>query len=284
MTLDQALARLAAVPPRLFTRERSALVEQLRKEGNAKAARIVKARRAPTIPVWIVNRLALEHRKTLHDLIAAADRLKATQLGRRKEPGGLTRAMASYRALLDRLLDHGRTMLEEVGTGAHESMLVRVERTLSAALVDAAGRETLRRGGLQQELDAPGFDVFGGARPARAGSSRRSTKWGRRAAVRQKGEERGREDQLLEQQRLERIRPLQRAVDDARAKLTAAAERTHRARARLETLLRDVRQAREELRESILASRRVGVDATRAQRALAAAGKRPPHRGSERRA
>ena len=49
MTLKEALARLAAVPPQSFTRERGRLVAQLQKAGDDKAAAHVKARRAPTL-------------------------------------------------------------------------------------------------------------------------------------------------------------------------------------------------------------------------------------------
>src|SRR5262249_4186722 len=41
----------------------------------------------------------------------------------------------------------------------------RVERTVTAALVDETARAALRRGELESELAAPGFDAFGGARP-----------------------------------------------------------------------------------------------------------------------
>jgi len=81
MTLAEALARLAAVPPKLFTRERRSLVEAMRAAGDSKTARVVQARRAPTIPVWVANRLAREHAKSLDDLIAAANHLKAASSG-----------------------------------------------------------------------------------------------------------------------------------------------------------------------------------------------------------
>jgi hypothetical protein len=78
------------VPPKLFARERSALVDQIRRAGDEKTAKIVKARRAPTIPVWVVNRLALAHPTTVDELIEAADRVKAILLGRRQEASGLS--------------------------------------------------------------------------------------------------------------------------------------------------------------------------------------------------
>jgi hypothetical protein len=111
------------VPPKLFARKRSALVDQIRRAGDEETAKIVKARRTPTIPVWVVNRLALAHPKTVDELIEAADRVKAIQLGRRQEASGLAKAMAVYRAVLDRILDHSRPLLKEAGTGNTHQML-----------------------------------------------------------------------------------------------------------------------------------------------------------------
>jgi hypothetical protein len=284
MTLDQALSRLATVPPKLFARERSAVLDQLRRAGNAKAAQIVKARRVPTIPVWAANRLALEQRKTLDELIAAADRLKAIQLGRRKEPQGLTTAMAAYRALLDRLLDHGKALLKEAGTANSHPMLLRVERTLNAALVDSSARATLRRGELQTELAAPGFDVFGGARPAKVDNRHlRAIKTqaepimpNTTAPAQQKVERRQRQRRSLMEDR-EHVRPLQAAVDNAREELAAAAEQTKIAQAHLAALQKEVRQARQNIKERAVEARRLARTLKRAQQALNAVGHRPTH-------
>ena len=162
MTLKEALARLAAVPPQSFTRERGRLVAQLHKAGDDKAAAHVKARRAPTLPVWLLNRLATEEPRGVDALIAATDRVKAAQLGRRPETGALAKAMADHRAATSHLLERGRSLLEELGARNARQMLSRVQRTLNASVVDASTRAALRRGRVEAELAAPGFDVFGG--------------------------------------------------------------------------------------------------------------------------
>jgi hypothetical protein len=270
LTLSQALSRLATVPPKLFIRERDALVDHLRRAGDKKTAKIVKARRAPTLPVWIVNRLALAHPEILDELMGAADRLKAIQLGRREEPGGLAKAMANYRAVLDRLVDHGRSLLKEAGTGNSSQMPSRVEGTLNAALVNPSSRVTLRRGELETELDAPGFDVFAGARPAeRRGRGRLA-----RASVssivpqtssgatipetsRQRAEtpRRHRRRESAEQNP-KAVRRLLATVDSARERLAAAHEETHLAKTRLADLLREVEQSKQSLKERTQEARR----------------------------
>ena len=273
MTLAEALARLAAVPPRLFTRERRSLVEGMRAAGDSKAARVVQARRAPTIPIWIANRLAREHSKSLDDLIAAADRLKAAQLGRHKGSGDLAQVMAAYRASLDRFLDPGRAIVEEAGATNVEQILSRVERTVTAALVGASARAALRRGQLESELASPGFDVFGGAQPIE-----RQRRTGRvpitparpaAAARRAHGQSALRE--AREERRRRRLEPLETAVQKSQEQLAAAQAHVPEAKARLASLRGDVRQAREDLKRRLAEGRKLEQAVRRARRALDAA-------------
>src|SRR5262249_60188293 len=97
------------------------------------------------------NRLAREHAKSLDDLIAAANHLKAAQLGRHKGSGDLARVTAAYRASLDRFLDHGRAIVEEAGFPNVEQILSRVERTVTPALLDATARAPLLPGPLESQ-------------------------------------------------------------------------------------------------------------------------------------
>ena len=263
LTRGQALSRLATVPPKLFARERSALVDQLREAGDAKTAKIVKARRAPPIPVWVVNRLALAHPKTVDELIEATDRVKAIQLGRRQEASGLAKAMAVYRAILDRVLDHGRSLLKEAGPGSSHQMLLRIERTMNAALVDTSARATLRRGELERELNAPGFDVFGGAHPVESGPRGRgaarisapSTERRTAAATLEKTPRRDRQRDSAGLNH-ERLRALQAAADSARETLAATEDQARLTKARLTALLHEVKEAREKLKAHAREARR----------------------------
>src|SRR5215471_17490322 len=274
MTLAEALARLAAVPPKLFTRERRSLVEAMRAAGDSKTARVVQARRAPTIPVWVANRLAREHAKSLDDLIAAANHLKAAQLGRHKGSGDLAQVTAAYRASLDRFLDHGRAIVEEAGFTNVEQILSRVERTVTAALVDATARAALQRGQLESELASPGFDVFGGAHPVESRRRRgrvpvtptRPTA-ARRAHVPALREAR-------EERRRRRLEPLETAVQKVQEQLAAAQAQVPEAETRLASLLGDVRQAREDLKRRRAEGRKLEQAVRRARRVLDAARQR----------
>ena len=89
--------------------------------------------------------------------------MKAAQLGR-GQAGTLATATAGHRAALDRLRERAGVMLRDAG-GVTADKLLRVQNTLTAAAVDAQARTALQAGHLERELTAPGFDVFGGARP-----------------------------------------------------------------------------------------------------------------------
>jgi len=275
MTLTEALSRLAAAPPKLFTRERRALVESLQKAGQAKVARAIRTRRAPTVAVWVANRLATRYRKALDGLVSAADRLKAAQLGR-PGVGGLTQAMAVYRASLDRFLDRGRAIVKEAGAANAEQVLSRVERTVTAALVDETARAALRRGELESELAAPGFDAFGGARPVqtRRPAKRTPTSSTNPAAPPRRSESRRSRREGQEQERRQRLEPLEAELARAQQQLATAEARVPATKARLAELRRDAQQVRRDLQEHIRAARALAPAVTRARRQLEAARRR----------
>ena len=281
-TLKDALATLATVPPKAFARQRDALAARLREAGDTTAAAQVKARRVPTLPVWVVNRLALEHPDDVEALIAAAERVKAAQLGR-GQGGTLATATAGHRAALDRLRERAGVMLRDAG-GATADKLLRVQNTLTAAAVDAQARTALQAGHLERELTAPGFDVFGGAQPlatrpttsrspaARAGTTgtpARTVAAASPAAA--KVEQRRREREATRAARQDRIAQARIAVTEAERQAATARQATTEAEGRLKELLEQVQQARRALRERTTDARQQDIAMTRARRELRAA-------------
>jgi hypothetical protein len=111
-TLKDALASLAAVAPKTFARERDALAARLRDAGDTTAAAQVKARRVPTLPVWVVNRLALEHPDDVEALIAAAARVKAIRAG----PGVYCASPAALEALHSPAVCEDAPHSQKIGT------------------------------------------------------------------------------------------------------------------------------------------------------------------------
>jgi len=279
-TLKEALATLATVPPKDFARQRDALAVRLREAGDTTAAEQVKARRVPTLPVWIVNRLALEHPDDVEALIVAADRVKTAQLGR-GQGGTLATATAGHRAALDRLRERAGVMLRDAG-GATADKLLRVQNTLTAAAVDAQARTALQAGHLERELTAPGFDVFGGARPPAMRPTQRQERARPRAETAAprariaatappgaaKAQERRRAGEAERAARQERTARAQTAVTEAQRQAIAAHKDATDAAERLKELLEQAQQARRALRERTTAARQQDLSVKHAQRAL----------------
>jgi hypothetical protein len=285
-SLKEALATLATVPPKAFTRQRDALAARLREAGDTTTAAQVKARRVPTVPVWVVNRLALEHPDDVQALIAAAERVKAAQLGRGQAT--LATATAGNRAALDRLRARAGVMLRDAGGGATPDKLLRVQHTLAAAAVDAQARTALQAGHLERELTAPGFDVFGGARPSatrrtqrREGARPRAetpAPPARIAAVAPpaaaKAEERRRAREAERGARQERMARARTALTEAQRQAVAAHKDATEAAGRLNELLEQAQQARRALRERTTVARQQEVAVKHAQRALRTAARK----------
>ena len=281
-TLKDALATLATVPPKAFARQRDALAARLREAGDTTVAEQVTARRVPTLPVWVVNRLALERPDDVEALIVAADRVKAAQLGR-GQGGTLATATAGHRAALDRLRERAGVMLGDSGDATADKLL-RVQNTLTAAAVDALARTALQPGHLERELTAPGFDVFGGARPlatrptrprapaARAGITGTPARTAAAASpAAAKVAERRREREATRAARQERVAQARTAVTGTERQAAAARHASTEAEGRLKELLEQVHQARWALRERTTAARQQDIAVTRARRELRAA-------------
>ncbi len=126
------------MPPREFSRARRALASRLDKGGQGAVASRIRKLKRPTIPVWIVNRLAREERPTIEKLITTADRMRAAQLGRTKAADALPRAAREHHAALAHLVDGAARILEEAGLGGSHRVLLRIENTLEAAVADPA--------------------------------------------------------------------------------------------------------------------------------------------------
>lgn len=256
-TLDEVLDQLATAPPSEFTRERNMLVARLTKLGQKDAAARVKAVPRPTVAVWVVNRLAREEPKGVGQLITAAEHMRAAQLRR----GDLRAASADHRAALAHLSERAGAMLRELGAGATHQVLLRVETTLTAAAADRDLRRTLRKGRLEREVAARGFEVFAGEKlpPAPRGKVRAPAATPGAAAV-------------------EEVRAPTRAdVAEAErrgAKLKQASEALATAKAeaaRRNEQLTAARQRVTELRQLLTVAIQAEADATKEQRQAAAA-------------
>jgi hypothetical protein len=248
--LEALLDELSSVPPRDFTRERAALVARLTGEGRTDEAKKVKALRAPPMPLWAANRLARERPELVRRLAAAAERVRDAQLGR-AATGDLAPAIVEHREAVEALVRALDPVLADAHVTASPPMRERTRNTLMAAAADPELRKRLLTGRLEEELGAPGFDLFAGATPVHRAPAGRSvetpsrtetpkapsppTSHERRAAEREERQRRAAETRAAEAREreaaAERLRPLREAVarasqelDDARSEVRRAAE------------------------------------------------------------
>jgi hypothetical protein len=120
--------------------------------------------RRPAATLWAVNQLGRLDARRLDAFVDAVARLRRTQL---RDPRAVGEAVQHQRAALDALLEVARAHLAEHGLNAGPEALRRISGTLQGAAVDSRLADYLRHGRLTEELTAPGFEVFAGAKPAR---------------------------------------------------------------------------------------------------------------------
>jgi hypothetical protein len=155
------VARAYAVPLSEFTATRNRLVGELRRGGRAEEARALARLRKPSAALWAVNRLATTEAKSLAALFDAVARVRTTQL---RDPRAAADALRAQRTALDTLVARGRVLLNQARLTASQQALRRLSDTLMGAAVDQDHAKALRRGELTEELPAPGFEAFSGAR------------------------------------------------------------------------------------------------------------------------
>jgi hypothetical protein len=164
MDVEAGIERLYGLPPEEFVAARDALARQLRKDGDAAAARRVAGLRRPTVVAWAVNQAARRRPELVTDLVEAGERLRQAQ--RRAlsglRGGALRTAGSERRRTVERLLAEAASVLEESGRSpeAHRDAIA---ATLQSASVDEAAAAAVRAGTLNRELAAPsGFGEVAG--------------------------------------------------------------------------------------------------------------------------
>jgi hypothetical protein len=152
--LDDIVRGLYVLPPADFVAARNELVRQARAAGSREVAERLQQLRRPTRSAWLVNLLARDS--------AAMQRLSA--LGRELRDAQTGLAGAELRNLADQrrrlfsdLLDQARAHAADAGVRVTSTVLLEVEATLQAALVDLAGALTIRNGRLVRPLSHSGF-------------------------------------------------------------------------------------------------------------------------------
>ena len=152
--LDDIVRGLYVLPPADFVAARNELVRQARAAGSRDLAERLRRLRRPTRSAWLVNLLASDS-ASMQRLSALGRELRDAQTGL---AGAELRSLAEQRRrLFGDLLDQARAHAAEAGVRVTPTVLLEVEATLQAALVDLAGALTIRNGRLVRPLSHSGF-------------------------------------------------------------------------------------------------------------------------------
>ena len=170
---------LFGLPPEEFVAARDELARRLRREGEAEAAKRVKALRRPPLSAWAVNQLA-RRPQGLGELLAAGERLRAAHQAALAGEGAaeLRAAARAEREAVAALVLAALELLREAGHPTTDATRDRVAATLHAAAASPEAAELVGGGRLTADLDPSGFGsvpegAFEVEEPAGAGTSRR---------------------------------------------------------------------------------------------------------------
>jgi hypothetical protein len=253
---EQPGDELFGLPPEEFVAARDELARRLRREGDAEAAKWVKALRRPPLSAWAVNRLAREQGRALGRLLAAGERLRAAHQAALAGEGAdeLRNAAKAEREAVAALVETALELLREAGHPTTDATRDRVAATLHAAAASPEAADLVRNGRLTTDLDPSGFGTaadaaFDAAAVAAAGraagrGSDRDREDTREAAAGQDGDRAAARDKRAA--RRARRAAAVAARDDARKRARLAADQAVLATRQAERLGRLADQAERE--------------------------------------
>jgi hypothetical protein len=260
LATEPAGDELFGLPPEEFVAARDELARRLRREGDAEAARRVKALRRPPLSAWAVNQLARGQDRALDPLLAAGERLRAAQ--RAALAGGdaaeLRAAAKAEREAVAGLVTAALARLREAGHPPTDAIRDRVAATLHAAAASPEAADLVRHGRLTADLDPSGFgaapDDGGRAGTVEEDAAARRARRAAAVAARDDARKRARlaaDQAVLATRHAERLGRLadqaEREARRARATAAAAIEAASAARERATRAARDLREAEDRI-------------------------------------
>jgi hypothetical protein len=264
-----AIDGLYSLPLAEFTSARDELARELQREGDRDGTGEVKRLRKPSVVAWALNQVTRKDRAQAQRLIQAGARLREAQqrllAGEGREP--FQQAAADERHRVDELAQEAERERRAAGQAVSAAVAEKLRATLHAVATDAGARAEFSAGRLVRDYEPTGLGPLPDIIPSIRTRARPPKK------VRGRSEaERARALRQLEQ-RLERARTRQRALEEkreeterrlreARTKVARAASELERAeaaeegaRGRAEEAAEAVSELERELRERTLGSR-----------------------------
>lgn len=148
--LDDVASELYALPPDQFTAARNARAGGV----DGALSKQVKALRKPTVAAWAVNLLAQDGQ--LADAVELSAALREAQDD--LDAAELSRLSRQRRALVAALAGQAVSLAEDAGAKVSAAAREDVEKTINAAVMDAAAAAAVLSGRLVKPLEAGSFD------------------------------------------------------------------------------------------------------------------------------
>jgi pyruvate/2-oxoglutarate dehydrogenase complex dihydrolipoamide acyltransferase (E2) component len=160
--LEDEVDALFRLPLAEFTAARNTLAARLKKVGRGDEADLVKALVKPSISAWTVNQLYWQHREAFDRLIESGGRFHKAQSSRLAgKLADMRRALDARREALMHLSDLATSLLRDAGHNPTPDTIRRITTTLEAMSVYASRSDAPRPGRLTDDVDPPGFELFG---------------------------------------------------------------------------------------------------------------------------
>ena len=269
--LDEIAVELYALPPEQFTAARNA-----RAAASDRALAVqVKALRKPTVAAWAVDRLAREGQ--LADALELAGALREAQED--LDAAELSRLGRQRRQLVAALAAQAVELAKDAGVSVSGAARDDVEKTINAAVMDAAAAAAVMSARLVKPLEAGAFepddlaDALGGSVPGVAAPPPRDDLAERRA--RKAAEKAAREAERAANEAERELAKIEAQRDKARERADHVGERIDDLRRDLERLEAESAALTAELAEldgnhaeAASRARTAAKDADRARRSL----------------
>jgi hypothetical protein len=162
---DRLLTQLYGEDPADFVARRTAMVKELRGNGQPEVARKVAGLRRPTAGVWAANRLRDVAPEDLQTLIETGRRLREAQIAalEGRAVSDLRTLLSAHSASLQRAVDAAAGFLAARGQNASATVGQRLQTTLRAVSLGTPDLQAaLAEGRLTNDLEPGGFSAFEG--------------------------------------------------------------------------------------------------------------------------
>jgi hypothetical protein len=220
-SLEGPLNELYAAPFDRFVSLRKELAARLRAEGDAEAARRLGTANKPTRTAWALNQVARSHSELVDAIV---DSWKAAAGAHNQDADAIRDGARRYREAIGEAVRAARAILAADGVSLSTAQARRMGETLQALAAHEVDREKLKAGRLTQDVSVD--DPFGGLDPSHGVRHPKPLK-----AAGGQSSSRGAEEAAARKVEADRIRQeKQRAIDEARARVTSLEQSVAEAR------------------------------------------------------